>query len=231
MTLTECSDYNYVRALDNTCHPQIDESKLQNPRDQCAANPSLPTYRDLTGYRKIPLDTCTGGSETSLLGTLRDCPGHEGAADEENRRNGKSGTSKVGIFFAIIFSVAAAGGVGWFVYTRFVRGSVVRIQLVGDSGDAGVGRAMGSAFRQDAPWIKYPIMGLSAIVAGVMAVPMLIGGLWRRARGGSDRYYGYRSSGRPYTSRSSFARSRGRYAAVGASDESDLLGEDSEDEA
>ena len=191
----------------------------------------------MTGYRKIPLDTCVGGKEDALLGDLRDCPGHEGAADEENAKKGRtSGASKAGIFFAVVISLAIAGGMGWFVWTRYVRGRFGRIQLgdsVGGAGGGGYGSALGAAFRTDAPWIKYPIMGVSAVVAGVMAIPMLASGLWRRLRGGSDSYYrvgAYRPGARPYTSRSSFARGRGDYAAVGASDESDLLGEDSDDE-
>lgn len=230
-----CSDYNYERQTDNTCRIV---GSPPNPFELCAADSSRETYNEVTGYRKIPLDTCVGGKESALLGELRDCPGHEGAADEENKRKGRAtGPSKVGIFFAVVISLAVAAGVGWFVWTRFVRGRFGRIQLGDSMGGAGaerMGSALGSMFRADAPWIKWPIIGVSAVVAGVMAVPMLVTGAWRRIRGGGDSYYragGYRpATGRPYTSRSSFARGRGDYATVGAADESDLLGEDSEDE-
>jgi hypothetical protein len=136
------------------------------------------------------------------------CPGHE---DEYNEKRGISG---IGLFFAIVIPIAAAALVGYYVWSRW-DGKFGRIRL-GDTG---------SAFTSDSPWISWPVTAVSALIAVMAAIPLLVGSLWRSASGRFSGGYG----GRTYTSRSSFARGRGEYDAVD-NDEGELLGDDSDEE-
>ena len=99
---------------------------------------------------------------------------------------------------------------GYWVWRNW-DGKFGRIRL----GDGG-----GSAFDADRPWIAWPVAAVSALVAVVATLPLLLGSAWRGVSG----LFG---GGRRYTSRSDFSRS-GRYAVVDP-DEDELLGDD-EDE-
>lgn len=101
---------------------------------------------------------------------------------------------------------------GYWVWTNWGR-KFGRIRLGGEGGSGGV----------EQPWITYPIMAVSAVVAVVATIPMLLGSLWRSV---SSLFGG----GKRYTTRSSFARGRGDYAVVDP-DEDELLGDDDEEEA
>ncbi|KAI7032401.1 hypothetical protein KC352_g47349, partial [Hortaea werneckii] len=175
------------------------------------------------GYRRIPLTTCQGGQELDYTSRVSPCPGKEA---EFERKHGISGA---GLFFAIVIPIAAAAGVGYWVWKNW-DGKFGRIQLGGDTPSMGLGGGggYGGAFDRDAPWIKYPVMALSGVVAVVAALPMVANSLWRTisTRLGRNRAGGY---SRPYTSRSSFSRGRGDYAVVDP-DEGELLGEESDDE-
>jgi hypothetical protein len=103
------------------------------------------------------------------------------------------------------------------VYTRW-DGKFGRIRL----GESGVGS--GSLFRSDAPWVAWPVAAVSAVVAVVVALPLLVGTLWRSVSSRFGGGYGTRT----FTSRSSFAR--GRDYAVVDNDEGELLGDDSDEE-
>jgi hypothetical protein len=176
----------------------------------CKADPTADTWYDITGYRKIPLSTCQGGKDLEKWAAIsHPCPGHE---DEYQRKNGLSG---VGLFFTIIIPIAAAAGIGYWVWNKW-DGKFGRIRL----GD-------GSSISGDNPWIAWPVAAISAVVAVVAAIPLLVGSIWRSIAGrfGRGSYY----AGRTYTSRSSFARGRGDYAVVD-NDEGELLGEDSDEE-
>lgn len=116
--------------------------------------------------------------------------------------------------------IIAAAGVGWWVWRNW-ESKFGQIRL----GDAGAG----GAFDAEQPWIKWPVAAVSALVAVLAALPMVVGGLARAVasrfgRGGDRGAYA-----RPYTSRSSFQRGRGDYAVVDP-DEGELLGEDSDEE-
>lgn len=209
----EC-DYNYERVATGECQLVKGLAK-PDPAAVCKANPELTEYNDVTGYRRIPLTTCTGGNELDQTTTTHPCPDH---LDEFKKKHSISGA---GLFFAIVLPIAAAAGVGYWVWQHW-DGKFGRIQL----GD-GMGGGYGGAFDGDAPWIKYPVMLISGVVAVVAALPMVLGSLWktintRLGRGGS----GYT---RPYTSRSSFQRGRGDYAVVDP-DEGELLGDDSDED-
>jgi len=171
----------------------------------------LTSYYLPTGYRRTPLDTCTGGQELEYTAEERPCPNHEDDFEREQREKGLGGFA----FFVLVFvlPVSVAAGVGWWVWRNW-DGKFGRIRL-GDSG---------SAFDADRPWIAWPIMGFSAVVAVIAALSMLISSAWRGVSGLFGRG---RGSGR-YTSRSDFQRG-GRYAVVDP-DEDELLGEDEDEE-
>jgi hypothetical protein len=212
----EC-DYNYERLSDGSCQLVEGETK-PDPQEVCRKDPNAIEYYDITGYRRIPLTTCSGGVEMDLTAAVRPCPGHD---DEFRERHGISG---VGLFFAITIPIAAAVGVGCWVWRNW-DGKFGRIQL-GDG--PSFGRA-GGTFDRDAPWIKYPVMVVSAIVAVVAALPMVAKSVWRSVSQRFGRGGGGGGYTRPYTSRSSFQRGRGDYAIVDP-DEGELLGDESDDE-
>ena len=108
--------------------------------------------------------------------------------------------------------LSVASGVGYWVWRNW-DGKFGRIRL----GEAG----SGSAFDADKPWIAWPIMAVSAVVAVVATLPLLAGSAWR----GISGLFG---GGRRYTTRSDFARG-GRYAVVDP-DEDELLGDDEDEE-
>lgn len=208
------SAFNYYRAADQSCQ-LIKGLQPEDPQAICA-DKSIDAYYTNTAYRKIPLDTCSGGRELELAGELRACPGKE---EEFGKKHG--GISGAGLFFAIVMPILAAGGIGYFLWKSY-ESKFGRIRL----GEAG----SGPSFDLDSRWVAWPVAALSALAAAVLAIPAVARTLYRTAneRFGRTSRGGYRSA-RPYTSRDSFARGRGSYAAVG-NVESDLLGEDSEDE-
>ena len=77
------------------------------------------------------------------------------------------------------------------------------------------------------PLIAYPVAVISAIVAVLAALPLLLSSLWRSA---SSNLGG--GSGVRYTTRSSFSRGRSDYAVVAEnySEDGELLGDDSDEE-
>jgi hypothetical protein len=141
------------------------------------------------------------------------CPGYE---DEFQKKHGVSGFL---IFLAVIIPFIAAGGIGYYVWKHW-DGKFGRIRLGDGYGSLG-GGASG-----ESPFIKYPVMVVSGLVAVVAAIPLLIGSLWRSVSG---RFGGGGYGGQRYTSRSDFGRGRGNYAVVDE-DEGELLGDDSDEE-
>jgi len=210
----EC-DYNYEPDGTGTCK-LVPGLKKSDPAKVCKENPDLEEYNEITGYRRIPLTTCSGGLEMDYTSRKHPCPGKE---DEFNKKHGISGA---GLFFAIVIPIAAAAGAGYWVWKNW-DGKFGQIRL-GDNGGGG----LAGAFDGEAPWIKYPVMALSGIIAVIAALPMVVGSVWkavstRLGRGGSRGSYA-----RPYTSRSSFQRGRGDYSVVDE-DEGELLGDSDED--
>lgn len=147
----------------------------------------------------------------------------------EDEFNKKHSTSAIGLFFAIIIPIAAAAGVGYWVWRNWaskfgqirlgeqckfspsLHGNQVLISLL-------------ASFDSDAPWVKYPVLAVAGIVAVAAALPLLVSSLWRSARTAMG---GSRST--RFTTRDSFARGRGDYAVVD-DDADELLGEESDDE-
>lgn len=182
--------------------------------EACAADPTLDEYWDPSGYRKIPISTCEGGTDYRRYGVQpHPCKNHE---DQFSKKHGANGFV---IFLAVVLSIGAAGGIGYYVHQNW-DGKFGRIRL-GDSTGY-------SALDGDQPWVKYPVLAVSGVVAIIGAIPLVLGALWRFAseRMGGRSGYG----GRTYNSRSSFARGRGDYAVVDPMDEGELLGDDSDEE-
>ena len=216
----EC-DYNFERQPDSSCK-LVSGLEPPNPAAICEKDKKAVEYYDITGYRRIPLTTCEGGQDLEFTSRTYPCPGKE--QDYEK----KHGVSGVGLFFAIVLPIAAAAGIGYWVFKNWDH-KFGRIQL-GDGGAAGSRIGMGGAFDRDAPWVKYPVLLLSGVVAVLAAVPMVVGSIWNAASSRFGRDGGrFGGVGRPYTSRNSFSRGRGGYSVVDP-DDGELLGEDSEDE-
>ncbi|KAI0110034.1 Oligoxyloglucan reducing end-specific cellobiohydrolase [Daldinia grandis] len=214
----EC-DYNFE--LDNHGHCElVDGLRPLDPEQVCKENPDQFEYYEPSGFRRIPLTTCQGGFEADKVLRSHPCPGHE---EEFEKARGISG---IGIFFAVAIPIGVASAVGWWVYQNW-QSKFGQIRL-------GEQSSLGS----NSPLVKYPVVAVSAVVAVVGALPLLIGSLWRtvrenvRSRSDSGGRYSWLRGGnqRRYTTRDSFARGRGDYAIVDE-DEGELLGDDSDDDA
>jgi len=215
----EC-EYNYERQNDGSC-ALVTGLSPPDPKDVCK-KAGVKEYYGITGYRRIPITTCEGGKELTYTAQSYPCPGFE---DEYAKKHGLSG---VATFFIVALVVSVAAGIGYWVYTNW-EGKFGRIRLGDGASTLTPNVSRHAAFDRDAPWIKYPILVLSGVVAVIAATPMVIGSLYKmvatrlgRSRGGYAR---------PYTSRGSFGRGRGSggYAVV-AEDEGELLGEDSDED-
>lgn len=171
----------------------------------CKTDENVFEYYDPTGYRRIPLTTCVGGKEMDVS-VAHPCPGKE---DEFQK---KRGTSAIAIFFAVIIPVGLAAGAGYWVWTNWNR----------KFGQIRLGEQ--ASFETEPPYIKYPVIVISAVAAIGAALPLLASSLWRSATNAMGR-----GSTRRFTTRDSFARGRGDYAVVDE-DEGELLGEDSDEE-
>ncbi|KAI0404482.1 hypothetical protein F4802DRAFT_230783 [Xylaria palmicola] len=217
----EC-DYNYELDAHNYC-TLVEGLRPKDPEQVCRDDPEAIEYTESTGLRRIPLSTCKGGNfDPDNVFKVHPCPGHEEEFDK------KHGVSGVAIFFAVFIPIVVASLVGWWVYHNW-QGKFGQIRL-GEQ----------SSLDNDSPWIKYPVIAVSAIVAVIGALPLLASSVWRTisstftrlsGRGtGSGRYSWLQPSGlRRFTTRDSFARGRGDYAIVDE-DEGELLGDDSDDE-
>ncbi|KAL3494177.1 hypothetical protein BJX62DRAFT_198701 [Aspergillus germanicus] len=202
----ECA-YNFQPTPDGGC-ALVPGLQPEDPVGYCRANPDAIEYFQSTAYRRIPQTTCQGGKILDGIDTLP-CPGKE---DQYEKKHGISG---VGLFFAIITPIAAAGLVGYFVYTRW-DGKFGQIRL-GETAGGSEG-----LLSRDSLLITVPITIIAGIVAVAKALPLLASSLWRSASGyvrlGQNRGYP-----RPYASRASFAARRGDYSSV-IDDEDELLG-------
>lgn len=212
----EC-DYNFE--LDN--HGQCKLVPGFQPisgQEWCAQNPNETSWFEPTGYRKVPLSTCKGGNELDKTSTEHPCDGYEDEFEKKHR------TSGVAVFFAVVIPFALAGAIGTYIYRNW-HGKFGQIRL-GDNS---------STFDSDQPWVKYPVIAVSAVGAVAAATPLLLSSLWRTLTGAYERVGGSRNrswfsgGNRRFTTRDSFARGRGDYSAVD-DDEGELLGEESDDE-
>ncbi|PKS10503.1 hypothetical protein jhhlp_002255 [Lomentospora prolificans] len=214
----ECA-YNYELDSNGQCSLVEGLSPL-SVEEWCKLHPDEPEYYEPTGYRRIPLTTCERGRELDKSLNSLPCKGHE---EEYERRHRVSG---VAIFFAVTIPFVLAGAAGWWVWRNW-KSQFGQIRL----GEP-------SAFDNEAPWVKYPVIAVSAVVAVVATVPLAATSLWRAATSTYQRVSGGSSGGgrswlyggtRRFTTRDSFARGMGDYADVDDV-EGELLGEDSDEE-
>ncbi len=157
---------------------------------------------------------------------MHPCAGHE---DEFDRKHAASG---VAIFFAVTVPFVLAAAAGWYVWRNW-SGKFGQIRL-GDQG--------GSVFEADRPWVRYPVIAVSAVVALVAVLPVVGAAVWRAVVGAAEKVglvggegrgrwsrLGGGGGTRRFTTRDSFARGSGDYAVVD-DDEGELLGEESDEE-
>ncbi len=216
------SDYNFQRQIDGSCalvpgFTPYDHSLI------CQEDENRVEYDDPTGYRRIPLSTCEGGTQFDKS-TPHPCPGKE---DKFEKKHGISG---VGLFFAIVLPFAAAGAIGWYVWQNWGKqGHFGQIRL-GEQCKLlptyiyTPSNKTSASLDQDAPYIKYPVLVISAFITAAAAAPMLFASLWRSTNSAFSR-----SRPARFTTRDSFARGRGDYAVVD-DDEGELLGDESDEE-
>ncbi|CAL3967351.1 unnamed protein product [Diplocarpon coronariae] len=199
----EC-DYKFQRQNDGSC-ALVPGFTPYDHSLYCKEDESRVEYDEPTGYRRIPLSTCQGGREMDKS-EAHPCPGH----GEEFKQ--KHSTSGVTLFFAIVLPFAAAGAIGWYVWRNYDK----------HFGPIRLGEQ--SSLDQQAPYIRYPVMALSAMAATLVAAPLLLASLWRSASSAFGR-----SPPARFTTRDSFARGRGDYAVVD-DDVGELLGDESDEE-
>ncbi|CAN3357271.1 vacuolar protein sorting/targeting protein VPS10 [Diutina catenulata] len=111
----EC-DYNFYRdPADNTCK-LVEGLSPQDRKEQLCAKPGAFEYFRPTGYRKLPLSTCSGGVNYENT-RPEPCPGKE---HEFREHYGYSvGGGKILLIFGIPMLIFLAST--WFVYERGVR--------------------------------------------------------------------------------------------------------------
>ncbi|KAH0608049.1 uncharacterized protein H6S33_002101 [Morchella sextelata] len=195
-------DFNYERQNDGTCGLV----KGYSPPDHkaiCTQDKNAIEYFEPTGYRRIPYSTCEGGHELEKT-TPKPCPGHE--QDFEKKRG--RGAKGFMLFLAVVTPIAAAFGIGWFVWTKILDGRFGAIRLGEDSSG-------------QSPFIRYPIIVIAALVAVVVSIPTILQAIGTWVGGKFTRT-------RRYTSRQSFAR--GADYSIVNNDEGELLGSDDDDE-
>ncbi len=224
LTSSHNSDYNYELDHVNQCS-LVTGLKPKDPAAWCKENPNEIEYHEPTGYRRIPLTTCVGGAAYDAESPVHPCAGHE---DEFDRKHAASG---VAIFFAVTVPFALAAAAGWYVWRNW-SGKFGQIRL-GDQG--------GSVFEADRPWVRYPVIAVSAVVALVAVLPVVGAAVWRAVVGAAEKVGLVGGEGRGrwsrlggggtrrFTTRDSFARGSGDYAVVD-DDEGELLGEESDEE-
>lgn len=188
----------------------------------CTEDPNIIEFFEPTGYRRIPLTTCSGGLEFDRL-VSKPCPGHK---EEFERKHGISG---IGLFFAIVMPIAAAAGVGWYIWRnwqdKFLGFGQIRLgESISAAGANGWTGRSGDGEGEASPLITVPVAIVSGVWAVAKATPLLVMSLWRSARG----YVPVRGGqSAPYTSRGAFSARRQDYSNV--VDEDELLGDDLED--
>lgn len=215
------SGYNYERQTDGSCELVEGLTPLDHSLT-CAEDPNLVEYFEPTGYRRIPLTTCSGGRELDKV-VVKPCPGHK---EEFEQKHGISG---VGLFFAIVIPILAAGGIGYWIWRNWSERlwGLGQIRLGESMGGTGANGWAGSSGGEN-PLISVPVAIIAGTWAVAKAMPLLAMSLWRSAKGyiplGRS---GARPTG-PYTSRGAFSARTQDYSGV-VEDEDELLGDELED--
>lgn len=159
----EC-DYNYQRATDGTCQliPGLDP-----PNHSIACEePAVSSWTEPTGYRKIPLTTCTGG-KTFDEGVLHACPGHE--KELERVANGLKGFA---LFIVICIPFILASGLGYVLWKYNGSRTFGQIRLGDDTFDQNI--SSGRDRMQE--YVLIVVSGLSTII---LSVPTVMKFIWQ----------------------------------------------------
>lgn len=150
------------------------------------------------------MTTCEGGDEKDKRKSHA-CPGHE-----KEYADKRGGAGFFTLFLAVILPLSAASVIGWYVWTKLLDGRIGGAIRLGEDSSGG-----------QSPLVKYPIIILSAVIAVVVSIPVILGAIGTWVAGKFTRT-------RRYTSRQSFAR--GADYSIVNNDEGELLGSDDEDE-
>ncbi|KAK5941466.1 vacuolar protein sorting/targeting protein PEP1 [Knufia obscura] len=217
----EC-DFNYQRQPDGTC-ALVEGYEPPDHSAVCKNEPGAKVWWEPTGYRKIPLSTCSGGQELDKI-EEKPCPGFE---EEYERRHGLGGFA---VFMIVIVSLGAAGGIGYWVWDQYNKlGGLAGMGFgqirLGESLSAipgGQGRSSG-----ESPLIAVPVAIIAGVVAVAKTLPLLVSSLFRSAKGYVP--VGRGSSAGPYRSRDSFASRRQDYSDPAFVEDDELLGDDEEE--
>lgn len=111
----EC-DYNFYRDSDDTCKLVKGLSPSDRKNEVCKKDSDAFRYFEPTGYRKIPISTCSGGKEFDKWNAVP-CPGKE---KEFNKFYGRE-TGFGAILLIIGLPLAVFFFATWFVYDRGIR--------------------------------------------------------------------------------------------------------------
>lgn len=110
----EC-DFNYAKAKDGTCK-LVENWSIHDPAEVCKVDSKTIEYFEPSGYRKIPMNTCKGGTEFDKIHP-KPCPGHEKQFDEiHGGIITGSGWGLVILVPLFVFFSAI-----WFVYDRGIK--------------------------------------------------------------------------------------------------------------
>ncbi|KAK9476022.1 hypothetical protein V1514DRAFT_338145 [Lipomyces japonicus] len=169
----EC-DVNYAIATDGTCQ-LINGYTAPDHSVVCRQFPNTIEWYDPTGYRKIPLSTCSGGLELDKS-TAHACLGHEGEFD---RRHAGIGWGT--IFFLVLLFFVIASVIAYVIWQHYY-GQYGQIRL----GETDFETRF-SHLDTNNPLIKVPVIALSAVVAFVGAVPVILSTVWSNITGKHSR--------------------------------------------
>ncbi|KAK9378557.1 uncharacterized protein V2V93DRAFT_100312 [Kockiozyma suomiensis] len=155
----EC-DANYRLAPDGSCQ-LVPGYTPPNHAQDCNQNPNMVEYFEPTGYRRLPLTTCEGGENLDHL-VSKPCPGKE---REFGRKHGGMGWFT--ILLLVLLPFGMAGIVAWVLYNHYY-GQYGQIRLGETDFDVRIGLGTENGL------LKYPILAVSAVVAFIGAVPMIV---------------------------------------------------------
>ncbi|KAK9461494.1 uncharacterized protein V1516DRAFT_676125 [Lipomyces oligophaga] len=155
----EC-DLNYALANDGTCK-LVDGFNPPNHENQCVQNPNQVEWFEPTGYRKIPLSTCDGGTLLDQM-TAHPCAGHE---DDFNKLHGHK--NRFFIFLLVLLPFIMGSVIAWLLFQHYY-GQYGHIRLGETDFDMRIGLGTGNGI------VKYPVMAVSAVLYVMTAIPVMI---------------------------------------------------------
>ncbi|ANB12962.1 Pep1p [Sugiyamaella lignohabitans] len=199
----EC-DFNYYAANDGTCQ-LVPGFSPPDHKAVCTEMPGTIEYWEPTGYRRVPLSTCDGGSEFDRV-VSHPCPGEE---DRYDRKHG--GLGGFALFVVVMLPIGMALVIGYIVWDHFQK-RYGQIRLGAEDDD------------QPAV-LRYAVISVAAVIAFVSVIPTFAKAAFENI---TSRLSGSRQGIR-FTTRSSLSRNNQRYSPVDIEESGELLGEDDDD--